>query len=72
MTDKGSYLHEGLDGTPLAGTFAGDQLKKFHSRQELLLDHQRDLDQEIVPNLDDLLASESDNALSQLNNFSDS
>ncbi len=72
VTDKGTYLLEELDGTQLAGTFAGDRLKKFHPRQKLCLGHQPDLDHEIVPNLEDLLASESDDALSELDDFSDS
>ncbi len=32
VTDKGIYLLKEKDGTPLAGTFAGDRLKKFHPR----------------------------------------
>ena len=66
VTDKGTYLLEELDGTPLAGTFAGDQMKKFYTRQELRLGHQPDLDHNIVPIPEDLLALESNDALSEL------
>ena len=31
VRDKGTYMLEELDGSQLAGTFAGDRLKKFHS-----------------------------------------
>jgi hypothetical protein len=33
--DKGTYLLQELDGTDLAGTFAGNRIKKFHQRQSL-------------------------------------
>ena len=69
---KEPYLLEELDGIPLAGRFAGGQLKIFHPRQELCLSHQLELDHEIFPNLKDLLDSESDDALSVLVDFSDS
>lgn len=32
---KGTYILEELDGSRLAGTFAGDRLKKFDPRQQL-------------------------------------
>ena len=30
VKDKGTYMLEELDGLQLAGTFAGNRLKKFH------------------------------------------
>ena len=60
MKEKGTYLLEELDGSRLAGTFAGDRLKKFHPRQQLRLDRAPDLDQEVVPTLEDFLADDSD------------
>lgn len=54
---------EELDGSHLAGTFAGDRLKKFHPRQRLHLDHTPDLDVAELPNLDDFLYSKGDSDL---------
>ena len=63
---------EELNGSRLAGTFAGDRLKKFHPRQRLHLDHDPDLDLEERPTLDDFLASDSDSDLSEApNSFPD-
>ena len=53
---KGTYMLEELDRSHLAGTFAGDRLKKFHPRQRLRLDGTPNLDQEMVPTLEDFLA----------------
>lgn len=61
VEEKGTYMLEELDGSRLAGTFAGDRLKKFHPRQRLHLDHTPDLDQEVVPTLEDFLAADDDN-----------
>ena len=72
MTDKGTHLLKELDRAPLASIFEGGRLKKFYPGQEQGLDHQHNLDHKIFPNLEDLLALESDNALSELDNFSDS
>ena len=60
IKDKGTYIIEELDGSRLAGTFAGDRLKKFHPRQ---LDHAPNLNNEEIPTLDDFLA-DSDSELS--------
>ena len=60
VKDKGTYMLEELDGSRLAGTFAGDRLKKFHPRQELRLDQTPDLTHEVVPTLEDFLADDSD------------
>ena len=60
VKEKGTYLLEELDGSRLAGTFAGDRLKKFHPRQQLRLDRAPDLDQEVVPTLENFLADDSD------------
>ena len=65
VKDKGTYMLEELDGSRLAGTFAGDKLKKFHPRQQLQLDHVPDLDLEERPNLDEFLAGDSDSDLSE-------
>lgn len=56
---KGTYMLEELDGLRLAGTFAGDRLKKFHPRQRLQLDHTPNLDNEEIPTLNDFLAGDS-------------
>ena len=66
VKDKGTYMLEEPDGSRLCGTFAGDRLKKFHSRQQLHLDHTPDLDLEEIPNLDDFLAADSDSDLSDV------
>lgn len=72
VKEKGTYMLEELDGLRLAGTFAGECLKEFHPRQRLHLDHIPDLDQEVVPTLEDFLAAE-DGSLSDVpDDFSDS
>ncbi len=63
VKDKGIYMLEDLDGSRLAGTFAGDRLKKFHPRQRLQLDYAPNLNNEEIPTLDDFLA-DSDSELS--------
>ena len=70
VEEKRTYLLE-LDGSRLAGTFAGDRLKKFHPRQRLHLDHTPDLDQEVVPTLEDFLAADDDNLSDIPDDFSD-
>ena len=57
VNEKGTYMLEELNGSRLAGTFAGDRLKKFHPRQRL---HAPNLDLEELPNLDDFLLSDGD------------
>ncbi len=69
---KGTYMLEELDGSHLAGTFAGNRLKKFHPRQRLHLDHIPNLDQEVVPTLEDFLATDDDNLSDVPDYFSDS
>ena len=64
VKDKGTYMLEELDGSRLAGTFAGDRLNKFHPRQRLHLDHTPNLDLEEILNLEDFLAGDSDSELS--------
>ena len=72
VKDKGTCMLDELDGSWLAGTFAGDRLKKFHSRQRLRLDHSPDLDDEKIPTLDEFLAGDSDTDLSEApDNFPD-
>ena len=39
VKEKGTYLLEILDGSRLAGTFAGGRVNKFHPRQEFRLTH---------------------------------
>lgn len=39
IKDKSTYLLKEFDGSRLAGIFAGDRLKRFHSQQQLHLDH---------------------------------
>jgi hypothetical protein len=34
-TDKGTYILEELDGTPLKATYAGNRLKRFYQREGL-------------------------------------
>ena len=55
---------EELDRSWLAGTFAGDRLKKFHPRQRLQLDNAPDLSKKQVPNLDYFLVDDDDSDLS--------
>ncbi len=55
---------EELDGSRLAGTFAGDRLKRFHFRQKLHLHHTPDLDLVEKPTVDDFLVGDSDSDLS--------
>lgn len=71
---KGTYMLKELDGSRLAGTFAGDRLKKFYPRQSLRLDHVPDLTREDVPTLEDFLTDDrDDDELSDVpDNFSDS
>ena len=64
VKDKGTYMLEELDGSRLAGTFAGDRLKKFHPRQRLQLDNAPDLGEEEIPTLDNFLAGDDDSDLS--------
>ena len=66
VKDKGTYMLEELDGSRLASTFAGDRLKRFHSRQQLHLDHAPDLDLEERPTLDNFLVGDSDSNLSDI------
>ena len=66
VKDKGTYVIEELDKLRLAGTFAGDRLKKFHLRQQLQLDHVPDLDLEEKPPLDKFLADDRDSDLSEV------
>ena len=66
VRDKGTYMLEELDGSQLAGTFAGDRLKKFHPRQRLHPDHTPDLSFEELPSLDDFLLSDGDSDLSDV------
>lgn len=68
---KGTYMLEKLDGSRLAGTFAGDRLKKFHPRQRLRLNHTPDLNQQVVPTLEDFLAADDDNLSKIPDDFSD-
>ena len=68
---KGMYMLEELDGSHLAGTFAGDRLKKFHPRQQLRLDGTPDLDQEVVPTLEDFLATDDGDLSNVPDNFAD-
>lgn len=51
---------EELGGSRLAGTFAGDRLKKCHPRQQFRLDYASNLDQEVVPTLEDFLTTNDD------------
>ena len=71
VKDKGTYMLEELDRSRLAGTFAGDRLKKFHPQQRLQLDNAPDLGEEEIPTLDNFPASDDDSDLSDTtpNNF---
>ena len=68
---KVTYMLEELDGLHLAGTFAGHRLKKFHPRQQLCLDRTPDLNQEIVPNLEDFLTADDSDLSDVPDNFAD-
>lgn len=69
---KGTYMLEELDGSRLASTFARDRIKKFHLRQRLCFDHTPNLDQEVVPTLEDFLAADDDNLSKIPDDLSDS
>lgn len=62
---------EEQDGLRLAGTSAGDRLKKFHPRQRLCLDLAPDLNQEVVPNLKDFLTIDNGDFSKVPDNFAD-
>ncbi len=64
VRDKGTYMLEELNGSRLAGIFAGGRLKKFHLRQRLQLDHVPDQSDEEIPTLEEFLAGDSDSDLS--------
>ncbi len=64
VKDKGTYMLEELDGSQLAGTFAGDTLKKFHPWQRRQLDHVLDQGDEEILTLEEFLAGDSDSNLS--------
>ncbi len=64
IKDKDTYILEELDGLRLAGTFAGDRLKKFHPCQRHQLDHAPNLDHKEIPTLNDFLSDDSDSDLS--------
>ena len=66
VKDKGTYMLKELGRSRLVGTFAGDRLKRFHSRQQLHLDHAPELDLEERPTLDDFLVGDSDSDLSDV------
>lgn len=68
---KETYMLEKLDGSHLAGTLVGDRLKKFHSRQQLRLDGTPDLVQEVMPTLEDFLATDDGNLSNVPDNFAD-
>ena len=68
---KGTYMLEELDRSHLAGTFARNRLKKFHPCQQLHLYHTPNLDQEVVPTLEDFLAADNGNLSKISDNFSD-
>lgn len=69
---KRTYMLEELDGSRLAGIFAGDRLKKFHPRQRLRLNRTPTLDHEVVPNLEDFLAADDGDLSDVPDNFADS
>lgn len=64
VKNKGIYIFEKFDRLWLAGTFAGDRLKKFHPRQWLQLDYAPNLNNQKILTLNDILASDSNNELS--------
>ena len=66
LKDKRTYMLEELDGSHLADTFAGDRLKKFHSRQEFYPDRTLNLGQEEVPILENFFANDYDSDLSDV------
>ncbi len=65
VRDKGMYILEKLDGSQLAGIFAGDRLKEVHLQQRLQLDHVLDQSDKEIPTLEEFFADDSDS------NFSD-
>lgn len=71
VNEKGTYLLKELDGLRLAGTFSGDRFKKFHPRQQLCLNYAPNLDQEVVPTLEDFLATNDDDLSDVPDDFHD-
>ena len=55
---------EEIDGSRLAGTFAGNRLKKFHPRQRLQLNHVPVQGDEEILILQEFITSDSDSNLS--------
>ncbi len=64
VRDKGTYVLEKLVRSRLAGTFAGDRLKKFHPRQRLQLDNSPDQGDEEILTLEKFFAGDNDSDLS--------
>ena len=63
VKDKDKYMLEELDISRLAGTFAGDKLKKFHLQQRLQLDNAPDLGEKKISTLDNFLAGDDNSDL---------
>ncbi len=61
---KGTYILEELDRSHLTGTFADDKFKRFHSHQQICPDCTPNLGLKVIPTLEDFLADDSDNNLS--------
>lgn len=53
------YIFEELDGSQLAGTFAGDKLKKFYPHQQLQLDYASNLNYEEILTLDNFFLDDN-------------
>lgn len=66
---KKTYMLKELNGSHLASIFAGNRLKKFHSQQQLCLNSTLELDQEVMPTLEDFLATDDSNLSDVLDNF---
>lgn len=61
---KETYIPEELDRSHLTGTFADDKFKRFYPRQQLRPDRTPNLGLKVIPTLEDFLADDSDNNLS--------
>lgn len=54
-----------------ASTFASNHVKKFHLQHQLCLDGTPDLDQKVVPTLEDFFATDDSDFPNVSNNFAE-
>lgn len=71
VKEKRSYLLKKRDRSRLDSTFAGDIIEEFHPQQQLRLDYTPNLDQKVVPTLEDFLTTNDDDLSNIIDNFLD-